>query len=173
MLSFFRSWGLHKMFKNKTVRNTSLTGGAVLLIATPFVADWEGLRTKAYLDPVGIPTVCYGHTRGVELGDEYTPAQCQEMLNEEIRPYLQAVDDYIYVPMPDTRRAALTSFAYNVGIENFKRSTLRKKMNAGDTRGACNELKRWVFARGQWLRGLMRRREAERQLCLEGLPEDV
>jgi lysozyme len=137
------------------------------------VAGWEGLSTKAYYDPVGIPTICYGHTRGVEIGDTLTRERCDELLQTELKDYLEAVDAYVRLPMPDTRRAALTSFAYNVGVGNFERSTLLRKMNAGDIRGACNELSRWVFARGIKLRGLVRRREAERQLCLEGLPEDT
>lgn len=161
------------MFKNKTVKRGALTGGTAAIIATGFIAGWEGLRTEAYLDPVGIPTICYGSTRGVQVGDVKTVQECKDLLTDELLIYLHAVDDYIYVPMPDTRRAALTSFAYNVGIENFKRSTMRKKMNQGDIRGACNELSKWVFAKGIKLRGLVRRREAERQLCLEGLPADV
>ena len=154
-------------------RTKALTAGTVGIIgvasiAVPFIAGWEGLRLDAYYDPVGIPTICYGHTRGVGIDNITTKSYCDALLNEEIMLYLNAVDDYIHLPMPDTRRAALTSFAYNVGISNFKRSTLRRLMNAGHTVAACNELKRWVFARGIKLRGLIRRREAERQLCLIG-----
>lgn len=141
----------------------------VSAIAVPFIGGWEGLRTQAYLDPVGIPTVCYGHTRGVEIGDAYTKEQCDELLRTELLEYLEFVDAYVRYPMPDTRRAALTSFAYNVGIANFERSTLLRLMNEGKTREACNQLSRWVFAKGIKLRGLVRRREAERKLCLEGL----
>ena len=154
------------MLRSKVIGG-SLAG--TLLIATPFIADFEGVRTTAYYDPVGIPTVCYGHTRGVEMGDTYSPAECDRMLNDEIKIYLDAVNKYVTVPMTDHRRAALTSFAYNVGVGNFKRSTLLRKLNAGDTIGACNELTRWVFARGKYLKGLMRRREAERALCMRGV----
>ena len=160
-------WNIFK----KAPKRTALTG--VVLIASPFIATWEGLETSAYLDPVGIPTICYGHTKGVAIGDTKTKEECGALLNEELLEYLEAVDDYIYVPMPDTRRAALTSFSYNVGIENFKRSTLRKLMNEGKTREACEQLDRWIFAKGIKLRGLIRRREAEKELCLEGLPVDV
>ena len=154
-------------------RGGLISSVGVLLIATPFVGGWEGLVLKASYDPVGIPTGCYGHTRGVTLGDQYTVEQCELLLNLELMEYLHAVDDYIYVPMPDTRRAALTSFAYNVGIENFKRSTLRRLMNNGSTAEACDELKRWVFAKGIRLRGLVRRRDAERELCLQGTRNEV
>lgn len=161
------------IFKLNAVKRGALTGGSAAVIAAGFIAGWEGLRTEAYLDPVGIPTICYGSTHGVQIGDVKTVQECNDLLTDELLVYLQAVDDYIYVPMPDTRRAALTSFAYNVGIENFKRSTMRKKMNAGDTLGACNELTKWVFAKGIKLKGLVRRRDAEKALCLEGLPADV
>jgi lysozyme len=60
------------------------------------------------------------------------------------------------------------SFAYNVGGGNYCGSTLVRKLNAGDTAGACNELTRWTRAKGIVLPGLVKRREAERQLCLQG-----
>lgn len=162
------------MLNSKTIKKSALVGGtSAVLIASSFVASFEGLRLSTYQDPVGIPTVCYGYTRGVQENDSYTKEECDKLLNEEIVKYLNAVDYYITVPMPDTRRAALTSFAYNVGINNFKHSTLRRLMNEGKTRKACDELRRWVFAKGIKLRGLVRRREAERKLCMEGLPEDV
>jgi len=146
-----------------------LVGGGAMAIAVPFVADWEGLRTSAYLDPVNVPTICYGHTQGVYIGQEIDRKKCDEMLKEELGEYMAAVDNAVTVPLPDTRLAALASFAYNVGIGNFRRSTLLRKLNAGDTAGACDELRRWVYAKGKKLRGLVRRREAERELCLRGM----
>jgi lysozyme len=159
-------------FRTKA-KGMALIGGGVLALATPLVAHYEGLMTNAYLDPVGIPTICYGSTRGVKIGDSKTKEQCNELLNEELKEYLQYVDDYIYVPMPDTRRAALTSFVYNVGPTAFKSSTLRRLMNEGKTRKACEELSRWIFAKGHILRGLVRRREAEKEMCLKGLSEET
>ncbi|MGB0817423.1 MAG: lysozyme [Candidatus Puniceispirillaceae bacterium] len=145
----------------------------VVAIAGPFVAGWEGLRTDAYLDPVGIPTICYGHTRGVEIGHRATREHCEQLLAGELIEYAEAVHERVMVPMPDTRFAALTSFAYNVGIGNFERSTMLRLLNDGRTREACNELTRWVFAKGRILRGLQRRRHAEKELCLQGLPEET
>lgn len=71
--------------------------------------------------------------------------------------------------MPETRRAALASFVYNVGEGQFSRSTLLRKLNAGDAREACAELSRWVYAGGRVLTGLVKRRAAERELCEVGL----
>jgi lysozyme len=150
--------------------NKRLLGGAlvgVVAIAGPFIQGWEGRSLTAYLDPVGIATICDGETEGVYLGQVKTHQECDEMTKRRITEFAEQVDDLVKVKMPESRHAALTSFAYNVGITNFKRSTLLRKLNAGDTVGACNELSRWVYAKGVKLRGLVRRREAERELCLQ------
>lgn len=127
----------------------------------------------AYLDPVRVPTICYGHTEGVKLGQTKTDEQCADMLADELGDYMRIVEKYAKSPMPDTRKAALTSFVYNVGHHNFRKSTLLKKLNAGDTVGACNELPRWVYAKGVRLRGLELRREAEKELCLIGTKKET
>ena len=151
-----------------SVKKIAVGSGVIgaLAFATPFVAKWEGLSTSAYIDPVGVPTICYGHTEGVYIGQETTKEKCDQLLHDELGEYMALVDFYVAPELPDTRKAALASFAYNVGIGAFKRSTLRRKLNAGDVVGACNELRRWVYAGGRKLRGLERRREAERELCL-------
>jgi lysozyme len=155
--------------KSGTIKK-GILGGAVgaMLLATPFVAKWEGLELAAYLDPVRVPTICYGSTEGVKLGQVKTQAECDALLAAELGVFMRGVDAAVKVPMPETRRAALTSFAYNVGLENFRRSTLLRLLNAGQTAAACNELRRWVYAKGIKLKGLVRRREAERELCLIG-----
>ncbi len=79
-----------------------------------------------------------------------------------------AVDKALPKLKPETR-AALGSFTYNVGVGAFNSSTLLRKAKSGDLIGACNELTRWVYAGGRKLKGLVIRREAERELCLSGL----
>lgn len=69
--------------------------------------------------------------------------------------------------------AAYLSFIYNVGVGAFADSTLRVKLFKGDRRGACNELSRWVYADGKKLAGLVKRREAERQVCLKDLDYEL
>lgn len=133
------------------------------------VAGFEGLRTVAYRDPIGIPTVCFGETDKVKLGDKYTVEQCREMLGTRVIEFGASVDKCITVPITPQRKAAYVSFAYNVGADAFCKSTLVKKQNAGDTVGACNELLRWTKAGGITLPGLVKRREQERQLCMEGV----
>lgn len=145
----------------------ALTG--VLGMTGALVSWFEGRSLVAYLDPVGIPTICEGVTLGVKLGDQATPAQCDQLLQRELRIALTAVDRQVRVPLPDTRRAALGSFVYNVGERQFSSSTLLRLLNSGDVRGACAQLSRWVYAGGKQLAGLVNRRASERELCEVGL----
>ncbi|MDQ1834673.1 lysozyme [Massilia scottii] len=137
-------------------------------IAVTIVGGFEGLRQAAYLDPVGIPTICFGETKGVRLGQRATLDQCKAMLAASLQLANHAVDDCIRAPLPDYRRAALVSFAYNVGQTSLCGSTLARKLNAGDTLGGCDELLRWTYAKGIKLPGLVKRRQAERNMCLVG-----
>lgn len=139
------------------------------VIAVMCVSGFEGLRQVAYNDPVGIPTICFGETKGVKLGQKATVEECKAMLAESLERADQAVMLCTKVPLPDKRRAALVSFTYNVGGTAYCKSTLLRKLNAGDTVGACDELLRWVTARGVTLPGLVNRREQERALCMAGL----
>lgn len=139
-----------------------------LAICVGCVASFEGLRTVAYIDPIGIPTVCFGETDGVRLGDRYSAEECRALLGGRVAEFGKAVDRCVTVDLPPARKAALVSFSYNVGVSAFCGSTLVRKLNAGDTVGACNELPKWNKAGGVVWPGLVKRREAERQLCLEG-----
>lgn len=145
----------------------ALTGS--LGMTGALVTWFEGRSLLAYADPVGIPTICEGVTRGVSLGDRATSTECDQLLERELNIALAAVDRQARVPLPETRRAALGSFVYNVGERQFARSTLLRKLNAGNAQGACAELSRWVYAGGKRLAGLVKRRAAERELCEVGL----
>ncbi|HBA4407601.1 TPA: lysozyme [Escherichia coli] len=70
--------------------------------------------------------------------------------------------------IPETTRGALYSFVYNVGAGNFRTSTLLRKINQGDIKGACDQLRRWTYAGGKQWKGLMTRRDIEREVCLWG-----
>lgn len=140
----------------------------VAALAASLIGGFEGLRTTAYRDLGGVPTVCYGETEGVSMGDRYTPAQCKEMLIKSLEKYAQAVESCIKRPMPDTTYVAFVSFTYNLGEGAFCRSSIVRHYNNGDVQRACdtmllyNKVKQTVFP------GLQRRREAERKLCLQG-----
>lgn len=143
----------------------TLAGSGVLTISAAVVGYFEGKRNYAYLDVVGVPTICYGHTQGVKLGDYMTDEECKDLLRKDLKIYHQAVVDNVKVQINETTAAALVSFAYNVGENAFKKSTLLKKLNNGDRMGACDELRRWVNAGGRQWKGLINRREVERWMC--------
>lgn len=144
-------------------------GGAALSLAAVVVTHYEGLRTVAYRDPVGIPTICYGHTATARVGQTHSQAECDQLLAGDLGKAMASLDQLVTVPLPLERRAALASFVFNVGSGRFARSTLLAKLNAGDAAGACAELSRWVYADGQPLPGLVERRRSERELCEAGL----
>lgn len=150
-------------------RKTRMTAAAGALAVT-LIGGFEGLRLAAYPDPIGIPTICYGETKGVKLGDVKTKAECDTLLITSIRAHEMGMRRCLVDPdaIPIKSYVAFVSFAYNVGVGNFCKSTLARKVNAGDIVGACNELPRWTRAGGRVLRGLVNRRSAEQDLCLEG-----
>ena len=162
-------------YKAGSVFKKSALAGATgaMLLVIPVVSHFEGKLNSAYIDPVGVPTICYGHTEGVRLGQVMTDEECDALLAYDLGVYISGVEALVTVPMPDTRKAALTSFAYNVGLTNLMKSTLLKKLNKGETVAACNELRKWVYAKGKKLPGLVKRREAERELCLVGTTEET
>ncbi|EJY7599032.1 lysozyme [Salmonella enterica] len=150
-----------------------ITGGAgAVAIAAALLGGHDGLegrRYTPYRDVAGVLTVCDGHTgKDIIPGKRYTDAECDALLEKDLKRVKAQVDPLIKVSIPESERAAFYSFAYNVGTGAFARSTLLKKLNAGDHAGACNELKRWTYAGGRQWKGLMTRREIEREVCLWG-----
>lgn len=130
------------------------------------VMNAEGYVPKTAPDPIGIATACYGHTGpDVKVGVTYTPDECEGLLIKDLTVHGQGVAKCIYTDMPITTRGAFTSFAFNVGTAAFCKSTMARKANAGDLRGACAELSRWVYAGGKVMPGLVARRKAERAMC--------
>lgn len=137
--------------------------------AIALIRSFESLFLKAYLDPVKIPTIGWGTIqypggRKVKMGDVVTREQAEEYLMHEVREKCQGLEALISVPVNDNQFSALVSFAYNCGTGAFQGSTMRRKLNAGDYAGAANEFLRWNRAKGMVLRGLTRRRIAEKKL---------
>lgn len=144
-------------------------GGALLVAAIGLIGGYEGLRTVAYKDVVGVPTICFGETRGVKMGDTATVEQCKEMLGDGITDFAARLDKCLTAKVPDKPYMTFLSLAYNVGTGAVCKSTLVKKANAGDVRGACNELPKWNRAGGRVIPGLTKRRLDEQRICLEGV----
>jgi GH24 family phage-related lysozyme (muramidase) len=145
-----------------------------LEVAIPFIGRWEGLRLEAYLDIVGVPTVCYGETKGVKLGDSYTKAQCDAMFAREIIAYRDGLrpaftPETVRARLPVERDVAFTSLACNVGVSGTAKSTAVRRLNQANIAGACEALGWWNKAGGRVVRGLVNRRAEETTLCLSGV----
>lgn len=154
----------------KLTRNQKIGGGAAVVVAmaTPVVMHFEGKRNDPYWDVVRVRTVCYGETHGVQER-RYSDEECKAMLEASLHKFHGEVSRCITRPVELHVQAAILSWAYNVGPGAACRSTLMRKLNAGDIAGACAELSRWVVAGGQRMAGLERRRADERRMC-EGRP---
>lgn len=138
--------------------------------AVQAVKAHEGAALVAYADPVGIPTICYGATRGVRLGQKATPAECEAMLHRDLTYAGNGIAKGVQHALTQDQYDALVSFVYNVGETAFYKSTLLRKINSGDCLGAVQEFPRWVNAKGRKLNGLVTRRAAEAALFKKGCP---
>lgn len=148
-------------------------GGSVvaLLIATPFIAGWEGKSNDPYKDIVGVTTVCYGETR-VKMR-RYTDEECKDMLNEAVAGFMKPVAEMTpTIADRPYELAAATSLAYNIGLGNYKISSVRKRFLEGKFELACNGFGVWNKARRAGklvtVKGLVNRRADETKLCLQG-----
>lgn len=128
------------------------------------IKSHEGLRTTAYQDPVGIWTIGYGHTGTAKPGQKITEAQAEQLLRQDVGWAEAAVRKNVKVPLTQGQFDALVSFTFNLGAGALGRSTLLKKLNAGDYAGAQAEFGRFVHAGGRVLPGLVRRRNEEAQM---------
>lgn len=145
------------------------SGATAVGIATAMLQGDDGLegrRHYPYKDVVGVVTVCDGHTgKDIVWGRYYSDSDCDALTKADIVKVSKQVDPLIKVPTTEPQRAAIYSFVYNVGVGNFRDSTMLVKLNQGDYTGACDQLKRWVYAGGQKWKGLVSRRDVEKQVC--------
>ena len=128
------------------------------------IKRFEGLRLEAYLCPANVWTIGFGHTKGVKRGDVITRTQANDFLALDMGWVTLTVRDTVLVPLNINQEAALYSFIYNVGGGAFSKSTLLRKLNNSDYKGAANEFKRWNRGGGKILAGLQCRRKAEAAL---------
>ncbi|MDX7988487.1 lysozyme [Xenorhabdus sp. 12] len=133
------------------------------------IKQYEGLKLKTYPDPAtgGLPwTIGYGHTRNVKPGQVITEQQAEAFLHDDLEPIYITIESAVKVSLTQGQFDALCSFTFNCGVGNLVRSTLLKKLNAGDYKGAADEFLRWNKAAGKVMHGLDRRRAPERQMFL-------
>ena len=121
----------------------------------------EGVRLKAYLDSVGVPTIGYGHTKGVKMGQTITQAQADAFFLDDLASHALPILSAIRVPVADHERDALISIAFNIGVAGFTGSTFLKRLNAGDREGCAEAIMMWRKPAA-----IVSRREAERDQFL-------
>jgi GH24 family phage-related lysozyme (muramidase) len=150
----------------------------VFAMAVALAIPAEGLRQVAYTDPPGILTVCYGHTgKDVVRDKKYSLEECRALLDADMRAAIDTVDR-CHPGLPEPVLAAFSDAAFHLGPNvacNNKKSTASRYLSAGRFREACEQLPRWVYATVAGvsvpLPGIVKRREAERVLCLEGVSD--
>lgn len=150
-------------------KSGAVTAAGVLAIA--LIGGYEGLRLKSYPDIVGVWTACYGETRGIKPGMAFTKAECDIKLANALVEFETGMRACLKRPdaIPIKPYIAYLSLSYNVGTGAFCKSTVARKANAADYRGACDALLAFNKAGGKVAKGLVKRRAAERKFCLEGL----
>lgn len=127
----------------------------------------EGLRLEAYEDAAGVPTIGYGHTKDVRMGDRISEYWAKELLRDDIDEAEQQVKE-LGVARTEGQLDALTSFVFNLGIGRLKESTLLRVIREGGSKQQIRkEFKRWVYAGGKKLPGLVTRREWEAKRFFE------
>lgn len=124
----------------------------------------EGVKKTVYLDIVGIPTVCMGTTEGLtrsDVGKRFTVEHCNARDRRAVARAERAVRDTVKVPLTQAQYDSLVSLVYNIGTGAWKKSTALRVLNKGDYVGTAIQIRRWVYAGGKKVRGLVRRREEE------------
>lgn len=151
-----------------STRRTAIGALVASAMAIGTITQWEGFRSEAYVDMAGVPTIGYGSTKDVKIGDRIDEKGARMRLIFEARDiYGVALNNCVKVPLNQSEYDAYISLMYNIGSTAFCRSTLVKKLNQGDYTGACEQIKRWNKVKGKEIQGLTNRREAEYKLCIQ------
>lgn len=132
------------------------------------IKQWEGLETRAYTCPAGVWTIGYGHTRAAKEGMVITEHEAERLLLQDLSLYEAEVSRAVKVALSDNQFAALVSWAFNVGAQAMRRSTLIHKLNQGDYASVPSELARWNKVGNRVVPGLSNRRAAEAGLWVRG-----
>ncbi len=165
------------MFSKKYI----VIGAIILLLliskkvsASKLIAQFEGLRLKAYKDTGGIWTIGYGSTKDpytrkpVKEGDLISKETALDWLNKDIGQRQVAIRKLLKVPVTANQLSALTSLAYNIGLGAFQRSTLLRLLNQkAPIKDVADQFLRWNKVNNVEVKGLTNRRILERELFLK------
>lgn len=139
--------------------------------AIDLIKKYEGFRPQSYQDSVGVWTIGYGTTiinnQPVKQGMTITQDKALQLVQQEVNKLWSQIESILKVKINDNQMNALVDFAYNLGFGSLKTSTLMRLVNESKFDEAANQFPRWVYAGGKVLPGLVKRREAERQLFLQ------
>lgn len=158
-----------------TLSRTMPAAAIVLLLSSLLL--WEGTKSTPYRDIAGVWTVCKGITGpDVIPGKRYSREECERLESHYVDKMAQRISHCIHTPLSTWEWVAWGHFSYNVGTTAFCRSSAARLLNAGDRAGACRQITRWTFVAGKDCRiaanrcsGIVKRRQAERQMCERGL----
>jgi lysozyme len=132
------------------------------------IKQFEDLKLTAYQCSANVWTIGHGHTLTAEKGMKITAAEAESLLFADLEIFESAVDRLVQVKLTDWQFAALVSFAFNVGVRAFEKSTLLKKLNEGDYDAVPAQLMRWNKVKGKVVAGLTNRRAAEAGMWAKG-----
>ena len=145
------------------LKTTLLAFSAAALVG---LVGYESYTSTAVIPiPGDVPTIGFGTTEGVRLGDKTTPPAALARTLQDVQQFEGAIRRCVKVPLHQHEYDAYTQLAYNIGSGAFCSSTLVRLLNAGDYAGACAQISRWNRAGGREVRGLTIRRAKERALC--------
>lgn len=162
LLLLLLAWSLNEMFKRQEVAALSLSAAALIAIVFH-----EGYRENAYIPVAGdVPTIGYGTTKGVQLGDKTDPLSALSVAHRDIKGFEGAIKSCVKVPLHQWEYDAYTSLAYNIGSNAFCSSTLVRLLNEGQYEQACRQILRWDKFQGKPLVGLTKRRNEEYRRCM-------
>ena len=158
---------------------TALAGGYLIVPMEGEVVTPDN-KHIVYLDPVGIPTYCWGLTgkdmygKTPVVGSTYTQDECITMFAQRLSTFEKSLSSLVKVSYKSPyQQAAFTSFEYNVGVGNLASSSLLREFNAGNHNRACDKLLDWVYAKKKKLNGLVNRRSVEKKWCMGEVSIDI
>jgi GH24 family phage-related lysozyme (muramidase) len=128
------------------------------------IKSYEGCVLFGYKDPIGVPTIGWGHTGGVVVGQRITQAKADDLLNQDLVKFVKAVND-LGLTLNQNQFDALVSFSFNCGQSNLKTLTNNRTLSQ-----IANALPLYNKANGEVLAGLTKRRKAEQSLFLKPIP---
>lgn len=154
-------------------RSLVVIAGAVAAAALlAFTPTQEGRSLKTYRDIGGVLTYCDGATENAQAGKTYTSAECDAQLDRDLAQHAEGIEPCLpWDRLTDGQRIAFVDAAFNIGVPAFCGSSMARRASAGDMTGACDALLMWNRVGGKEVLGLTRRRQRERELCLNGLPK--